>query len=36
MSNEKKYPMTLAGKQKLEDELEQLITVRRPEVVERI
>ncbi|MGL4819548.1 MAG: transcription elongation factor GreA, partial [Bacilli bacterium] len=27
---------TLAGKQKLEDELEQLITVRRPEVVERI
>ncbi|MGL4522509.1 MAG: transcription elongation factor GreA [Bacilli bacterium] len=36
MSNEKKYPMTLAGKQKLEDELHTLITVRRPEVVERI
>ena len=36
MSNEKQYPMTLAGKAKLEDELEQLKTVRRKEVVERI
>jgi len=34
--NEKQYPMTLAGKKKLEDELEQLITVKRKEVVERI
>ena len=36
MSNEKQYPMTLAGKQNLEDELEQLKTVKRKEVVERI
>lgn len=36
MSNEKQYPMTVAGKQKLEEELEQLITVKRKEVVERI
>ncbi|RUL57083.1 MULTISPECIES: transcription elongation factor GreA [Lysinibacillus] len=36
MSNEKQYPMTLAGKQKLEDELEHLKTVKRKEVVERI
>lgn len=36
MSNEKQYPMTLAGKQKLEEELEHLITVKRKEVVERI
>lgn len=36
MANEKQYPMTLAGKQKLEDELEQLKTVKRKEVVERI
>ncbi|MBD8028219.1 transcription elongation factor GreA [Ureibacillus sp. 179-F W5.1 NHS] len=36
MSNEKQYPMTLAGKQKLEEELEYLITVKRKEVVERI
>jgi transcription elongation factor GreA len=36
MSNEKQYPMTLAGKQKLEDELNTLKTVKRPEVVERI
>ena len=36
LSNEKQYPMTLAGKAKLEDELEQLKTVRRKEVVERI
>ena len=36
MSNEKKYPMTAAGKQKLADELEFLKTVKRKEVVERI
>ncbi|MDN4495296.1 transcription elongation factor GreA [Ureibacillus aquaedulcis] len=36
MANEKQYPMTLAGKQKLEEELENLITVKRKEVVERI
>lgn len=36
MSNEKQYPMTTAGKQKLEDELEFLKTVKRKEVVERI
>ncbi|RHW38623.1 transcription elongation factor GreA [Lysinibacillus yapensis] len=36
MVNEKQYPMTLAGKQKLEEELDYLITVKRKEVVERI
>lgn len=36
MANEKQYPMTLAGKQKLEEELEHLKTVKRKEVVERI
>ncbi len=36
MANEKQYPMTIAGKKKLEDELENLITVKRKEVVERI
>lgn len=36
MANEKQYPMTMAGKQKLEEELEQLKTVKRKEVVERI
>ncbi|MEI4769467.1 transcription elongation factor GreA [Psychrobacillus sp. FJAT-51614] len=36
MSTEKQYPMTVAGKKKLEDELEQLKTVKRKEVVERI
>lgn len=36
MANEKQYPMTLAGKQKLEDELDQLKNVKRKEVVERI
>lgn len=36
MSNEKTYPMTLAGKQKLEDELDLLKNVKRKEVVERI
>ncbi|MCA1031847.1 transcription elongation factor GreA [Bacillus timonensis] len=36
MATEKVFPMTLAGKQKLEQELEQLKTVKRKEVVERI
>ncbi len=36
MSNEKQYPMTLDGKAALEEELHQLKTVKRPEVVERI
>lgn len=36
MATEKTYPMTIEGKQKLENELEQLKTVRRKEVVERI
>lgn len=36
MSVEKQYPMTAEGKAKLEKELEELITVKRPEVVERI
>lgn len=36
MTNEKTFPMTLEGKQKLEAELEELKTVKRPEVVERI
>lgn len=36
MVSEKKFPMTVAGKQKLEDELEHLKTVKRKEVVERI
>lgn len=33
---EKQYPMTLAGKEKLEQELELLKSVKRKEVVERI
>ena len=33
---EKVFPMTLEGKQKLEEELEELKTVKRPEIVERI
>ena len=33
---EKTYPMTLVEKEKLEQELEELKLVRRPEVVERI
>ena len=33
---ERTYPMTLAEKEKLELELEELKLVRRPEVVERI
>lgn len=36
MITEKKFPMTAAGKVKLEDELEHLKMVKRPEVVERI
>jgi len=36
LSNEKQYPMTAAGKQKLEEELDYLKTVKRKEVVERI
>lgn len=36
MSIEKQYPMTIEGKQKLEAELESLITVKRPEIVDRI
>lgn len=36
MSNEKQYPMTLEGKTKLEKELNELKTVKRPEVVDRI
>ena len=33
---EKIFPMTIEGKEKLEQELEELITVRRKEIVERI
>ena len=36
MATEKVFPMTQAGKQKLEQELEYLKTVKRKEVVERI
>ncbi|GER66260.1 transcription elongation factor GreA [Weizmannia acidilactici] len=36
MAQEKVYPMTQAGKEKLEQELEYLKTVKRKEVVERI
>ena len=36
MINQKVYPMTLEGKQKLESELEELKLVKRKEVVERI
>ncbi|WP_409301836.1 transcription elongation factor GreA [Peribacillus sp. SCS-155] len=36
MAIEKVFPMTKAGKEKLEQELEQLKTVKRKEVVERI
>ncbi|MER2263062.1 MAG: transcription elongation factor GreA [Psychrobacillus sp.] len=36
MSTEKQFPMTVAGKRKLEEELEMLKTVKRKEVVERI
>lgn len=34
--SEKVFPMTLEGKQKLEEELEELKTKKRPEIVERI
>lgn len=36
MSEEKVFPMTIEGKEKLEAELEELKTVKRKEVVERI
>lgn len=36
MMNEKVYPMTLEGKEKLEAELEELKLVKRKEIVERI
>lgn len=36
VSTEKQFPMTVAGKRKLEEELEMLKTVKRKEVVERI
>ena len=36
MATEKVFPMTMAGKEKLEHELEQLKSVKRKEVVERI
>ena len=36
MATEKQFPMTAAGKQKLEDELDFLKTIKRKEVVERI
>src|SRR6476620_8920550 len=36
MATEKTYPMTQEGKQKLENEIEQLKSVKRAEVVERI
>ncbi len=36
MITEKKYPMTASGKEKLQEELEFLKTVKRKEVVERI
>ncbi len=36
MADEKRYPMTLDGKQKLEEELETLKTETRPQVIERI
>jgi transcription elongation factor GreA len=36
LATEKVFPMTQAGKEKLEQELEQLKTVKRKEVVERI
>jgi len=36
MMEEKVYPMTVEGKEKLESELEELKTVKRKEVIERI
>ncbi len=36
MAEEKTYPMTLEGKQKLEEELNTLKTAKRAEVIQRI
>ena len=36
MENQKQYPMTQEGFEKLERELEELKTVKRPEVVEKL
>ena len=36
MITEKKFPMTAAGKKKMQEELEHLKIVKRPEIVERI
>lgn len=36
MNNNKEYPMTQSGYEKLQEELEYLITTKRPEVVEKI
>ena len=36
MMVEKTYPMTIEGKEKLENELEELKTTKRDEVIERI
>ena len=36
MAEEKTFPMTLEGKKKLEDELEEYRLKRRPEVIKRI
>ena len=36
MENQKQYPMTQEGFEKLEQELEELKTVKRPEIVEKI
>ena len=36
MSNEKKYPMTVLGKLEKEREVEELVRIKRPEIVARI
>ena len=36
MAEEKTFPMTLEGKEKLEKELEELKTTKRAEIIERI
>lgn len=36
MENQKQYPMTQEGYEKLEQELEELKTVKRPEVVHNL
>ena len=36
MENQKQYPMTQEGYEQLEQELEELKTVKRPEVVEKL